>query len=467
MEDRIMKNTNKVILACIIASSYVGSMFGQTSNSGYFNEGYLYRYEMNPAFAGERSFFSMPALGNINVAMRSNVGVETFLYNIDGKTTTFMNPKVGTSEFLDGIKDKNRVNEEMKLNVLSIGFKGIGGYNTIGINVRERASLNLPGELFRLAKQGPENRTYDISDLGAQAVGYGEVGLGHSHQLNKHLRIGATLKVLLGLGQVDAEFDKAQLTLGENSFNAITNAEVNASVKGLEYETEMKERGPKGQATQHTYVNDVDIDNVGLNGTGFAVDLGVEYRINDDWNLSASLLDLGSISWKETHQASTNGDREFQTDKYIFNFDDDAYHSFENEADRLTEGLASLYELQDNGNVGKRSTGLGATLNLGVQYTLHSYRNLSFGFLSTTRMNGAYSWNEERLSANWKSKIFSATADVAIGTFGASFGWLLDFHPTGFGLFVGMDHTIGDLAKQGVPLSGNGHVNVGVNFPLK
>ena len=34
---------------------------------------------------------------------------------------------------------------------------------------------------------------------------------------------------------IDAEFDKAQLTLGEDQWTAVTNATVNASVKGLTY----------------------------------------------------------------------------------------------------------------------------------------------------------------------------------------------------------------------------------------
>lgn len=461
-----MKQIINRLLACAVISASISALQAQTSYSGYFSDGYMYRYEMNPALANEKSFFSLPALGNINAAVRSNIGVDNFIYNIDGRTTTFMNPKVAASEFLDGINDKNRIGEEMKLNVLSVGFKGIGGYNTISINAREQLNVILPGSLFELAKVGPENKTYDISDLSANAIAYGEVALGHSHKVNNQWRVGGTLKVLVGLGQVDAKFNKAQLTLGQDSYNALTNAEVNASVKGLKYGMEQKQRGPEGQQTMHSYVNDVDIDGAGPNGFGLALDLGAEFRLNDDWRFSASLLDLGFISWNETHQASTNGDREFQTDKYIFDFDDEAYHSFDNEVDRLTEGLANLYELSDNGDIGGRTATLGATLNLGAEYTLPSYTPLSFGLLSTTRINGQYSWNEERLSVNWKSKVFAATANVALGTYGASFGWLLNLHTTGFGLFVGMDHSLGKLTKEGIPLSGNGHFNMGINFPL-
>ena len=151
----------------------------------------------------------------------------------------------------------------------------------------------------------------------------------------------------------------------------------------------------------------------------------------------------------------------------LFNVDDDASNSFDNEIDRLTEGLSTLYELQDNGNQGSRSKALAATMNLGVEYTPDFYDKLSFGLMNSTRMAGKYSWTDFRLSANVSPcKVLSATANMALGTYGASFGWLLDLHTSGFSMFLGMDHTLGKLAKQGLPLSGRGHVSVGINIPF-
>ena len=165
--------------------------------------------------------------------------------------------------------------------------------------------------------------------------------------------------------------------------------------------------------------------------------------------------------------ASTDGDQTFTTDTYIFNVDDEADNSINKEIDRLGEGVAVLYELKNKGDAGSRSTTLAATMNLGIQYTLPSYKNLSFGMLNTTKMNRDYSWTEFRLSANWYAgKALSLSANVAAGTFGTSLGWMLNLHPNGFNLFIASDHSLGKLAKQGVPLSANGHVNLGVNFPF-
>ncbi|MCR4770134.1 MAG: DUF5723 family protein [Bacteroidaceae bacterium] len=439
----------------------------QNTNSGYFADGYLYRHELNPAFDNRQGYVSMAGLGNVNIKMNSNLRTDNILYNINGKTTTFLNPEVSTSEFLNDIKDVSKINANVRLDVLSVGFKGMGGYNNIGINLRSDINARIPKSIFSLAKEGPQNKEYDISDFGVDAAVYSEIALGHSHKINDKLRIGANMKFLIGGANVTAQFNKAKIILDQEAFQAVTNAKIHSSIKGLQYKTEIKERGPEGQKTEHEYVTEADIDNFKPNGFGMAFDLGVEYKISEYWSVSAALLDLGYIRWSTDMVASTNGDRYFTTDKYIFNTDEDADNSFENESDRLTEGLATLYELQDNGDMGARTTGIGATMNLGVEYTLPSYTKLKFGLLNTSHFKKNYSWTEFRLSANCApTKIFSATANVAMGTFGTSFGWLLNFHPNGFNIYAGMDHTLGSLAKQGLPLSGRAHVNVGLNFPF-
>lgn len=177
------------------------------------------------------------------------------------------------------------------------------------------------------------------------------------------------------------------------------------------------------------------------------------------------MLDLGWISFKDTKYASTNGKKEVNTNAYTFNVDDNAPNSFDNEWDRLSDDFGALYQLDDNGNIGTRSSALAATLNLGAEYQLPVYRKLAFGFLSSTRIAGKFSWTEARFSANVAPvKCFSADANVAFGTFGTSFGWLLSVHTTGFNLFLGMDHTLGKVSKQFVPLNTNASVNFGLNF---
>lgn len=460
-------NIKSTIIVCAILSFFTVNAQAQHTESGYFTDGYLFRHNMNPALANEQNYVSMPALGNLDINLHGNIGLTDILYNVNGNTALFTNPMVSTSTFVNNINTKNRIGTDLKMQVLGAGFKAFGGYNTIGVNLRVNEETHIPGALLILSKEGLSNKSYDIRNFKGHADAYVELAMGHSHSLNEKWHIGATFKVLLGGANIDTYFDKAELTFNDNDWTAVTNATIESSIKGLEYKTETIERGPEGHKTPHTYVSSADIKGGGINGFGLAVDLGTEYKLNDDWRFSAALLDLGFISWSNNMVASTNGDHTFSLGKYVFNADKEADNSFKKEINRLTEDLARLYELQDKGDNGGRTTSLGMTMNLGAEYTLPVYRQLSFGLLNTTRINGDFSWTDFRLSANWKaSKAFSMGANVAAGTYGFAFGWIINAHPAGFNFFLAMDNTFAKLAKQGVPLSSNAALTLGINFPF-
>lgn len=458
-----MKRINRILALGGIMAASLASV-AQNTNSGYFLEGYSYRYQMNPAFGNDRHFVSMPALGNLNLAVRGNLHLSSIVYSLNGRTVLFTNPGISASEVMGNLSDKNRIGANVKLNILSAGFKAFGGYNTVSVNARSNVNAIVPKAFFSLAKEGISNKTYDIRNLRARAIGYAEFALNHSHDIKAlpGLRIGASVKALVGVANFDAYFNEADLTLGENEWIARTNADIYANIGGFQYEHETNKNGGE-------YVSGMNLDgdgSIGPNGFGVAFDLGATYQWGD-FNFSVAALDLGFISFSDTRHATTGGTRTVNTDAYIFNADDDASNSFSNEWKRLRDNLEELYQLDDMGNIGKRTVGLGATLNVGVDYTLPVYRKLHFGLLSSTRFQGEYTWSEVRLSANVAPvKCFSAGANVAVGTYGVGFGWLLNLHTKGFNLFLGMDHTLGKVTKEYAPLSSNASVNFGMNFPF-
>lgn len=442
-----------MLLGATTAAAFAAN--AQNTASGYFVDEYTYRYRMNPAFGNERNFVSIPGIANLNVGLHGNLHLNSVLYNVNGKTTTFMNPLVEASTVMGNLHDVNRIGTSDYVTVLAGGFKAFGGYNTITIGARVDVDAHLPKSLFSLLKEGIRNQTYSISDLGVYGNAYAEIALGHSRNINSNWRVGGALKVLVGGGNVEANLRDAQLTLGENDWTVTTDAEMNASVKGLSYKTKVNDR------TGHRYVNGVDVDGAGVGGFGFAVDLGAEYVTPvKGLTVSAAFLDLGFISWKNNMVASTNGVKTFNTDRYTFNPDD----TFDNEWDKLRDDFSAIYELDNMGDQGGRTTALHATMNIGANYELPVYRKLTFGLLNTTRIAGDYSWTDFRVSANVAPcRVFSAGVNMSAGTYGVGFGWLLNVHVPGYNFFLGMDRTPGKLAKQGVPLNSNMAVNLGMN----
>jgi len=440
----------------MVAATTAG-VSAQNLQSAYFDDNYLYRFQANPAFGNEgHGFVALPGLGNLNVGTNGTIGLDHIFYNVNGETTTLLNPNISASEALDGMKDHSRIGVDLRETILAVGFSGLKGYNTISVSARASASVGLPKEIVRLAKEGLSNDTYDLSNLGGTGRAWAEIALNHSHQINKCLRVGATVKVLVGVASFDAHVNTANLKLHKDNYIGEVDADMHASIKNFTWDTDYNDR------TRRHYVNGANLDDFSpVNGFGAAIDLGAVYTLNKDWEFSLAFTDLGFINWKNDVTATTNGLQSVETDSFSFNVDNN------DSWDKFRDNLSMLYELDDKGDMGSRMTGIGATMTAGAQYSLPVYRRLKFGLMNTTRINGDFSWTEFRLSANIEPvKVFSAGVNVGMGTFGASFGGIVNLKVPGFNLFVATDCIPGKLAKQYAPLNSNLNVNLGINFPF-
>ena len=464
---RKMKQKKIILVATLMLS--VVTATAQSLNSAYFTDGYNFRHTMNPAYGNDQSYVSIPALGNINVRTQGNFGYDAIIKtnprpNGNKTMTTFLNPYIDASTALeDFASGNNRVVGSVGITILSAGFKAWDGYNTIEINSKTNFGVSLPYELFEFAKN-TGNKNYDIGDINAGALSYVEIAFGHSRQLTDQWRAGAKLKVLLGVGRADVKMENVKAQLNDaNQWLISAKAQADVSMKGFTYKQKDKEY--KQKPGSYKYVNDLDVDGAGIGGFGLGIDLGATYKLNDDWNFSAALLDLGFISWSNDMQARNI------SDQFLFDGFHDAEvsksspNSFKNQGQSYSDQMAEFANLQDQGDQGGRTTGIGTTLNVGAEYTLPMYRQLSFGLLSSTRLQGEYSWTEARLSANWEPlNWLDGGMSLGVGSFGASAGWLINIHPKGFNFFIGMDHILGKQSKEWIPLSSKASVNLGMNI---
>lgn len=188
------------------------------------------------------------------------------------------------------VKVDGQVDGNVGLTVLSAGFKAFGGYNTIELNSKTSFGVSLP------------------YDLNASAQSYVELAFDHSLDITDKLRLGAKLKVLFGIARADVKFNNVTADLSSNDRWLLSgNAEANVSMKGFIFESEEKKYSSKPDT--YNKVNDVDVDGVGLNGFGMALDFGGVYKINKDWTVSAALLDLSFIGWSNNITAKTGANQ--------------------------------------------------------------------------------------------------------------------------------------------------------------
>ena len=470
-----MKKTNKIAAALLLALAAPATSMAQNSlRSAYFTEGYTYRHHLNPAFAGERNYVSMPliGLGNFNIGLQSTVGVSDFIHKLpDGSLTTFLNEAVDANEFLDGLKKRNRMNLDFDMTLLSFGFHRWGGFNTFDLSIKSGTRMNLPKDLFAFAKMGQSGATtYNLEDMGFFTNNYAEIAIGHSRKILDNLTVGAKVKFLLGIYNADFHVNHMQLTLSDERW-AVSGQGEFSSAGIVDIPTKLKEKTDNGQTVQE---EELDFDNIEMGdpigGFGMAFDLGATYKVREDLELSLALLDLGWISYKNATKATMAAEPwSFEGFTNVpFDSDNPGNNiSIEDQIDDLEDELEDLFQMKAQGK-DKHTKALGATLNIGALYTFPYYDKLKFGFLESTRINGRYSWSEGRFSANVAPvKCFDASISYAVSSFGHSFGWILNYHGRGFSLFLGSNHQFFKVTPQFVPVNNaNANFSIGINFPF-
>lgn len=466
-----MKKSLRYMAAALTMAAAILPTSAQELRTSYFMETSNFRHQMNPALL-EDSYFGL-LFSNINVGMTGNIGAKQFIFDTNGlpgytgnyRYTTFMDPNVDAATFLNKLHDKNRFDLYLNYNLFSVGFKAWGGVNLLELNLRSNTNLTLPKGLFEFAKTAGEKEHYEFGGLGMRTQNYMELALGHSRDINDQWRVGGKLKFLIGAAYADFTADNVRLDMTEDAWRIQSDAQVKASL----LKSDVIHEGPsKNSADGRPRVKELDNFGFSLPGFGMALDLGVTYKPIENLTLSAAITDLGFISWRNTHHASSQGDYTFDGFNNIYiGGDKEHTEDIEDQFDQIGDDLEEMFSVYDDGT--KTATqALAATLNVGAEYKLPAYDKLKFGFLYTSRIHGKYSWHQGMLNVGVRPvKWFECNVNGAVTSTGVTAGGMLSLKAPHFNFYIAADRFFSKMGKQGVPLnSSNGNITFGMTFPL-
>lgn len=454
-----MKKTFYILLAALMILP-ISASAQQNLRSGYFLDGYIYKYKMNPAMAPERGFFAIPVLGNVGIGAETNLGLSTFLYPTEsGRLTTFLSPRVSNESFLDNIAENNKMNYNLDLTLFALGFRTGRLYHTLDVSLRADGGINLPGEFFKFIKVGGAmgDTVFDVSDLGFRSSARAELAYGLSCAIGKNLRVGLRAKVLAGVFNADIAMDQMTLEMGPEKWAVNTHGNMMFSAP---VSFGVKENNLVDWASVDT---DQWIENISAPNFGLAFDLGATYDFLKYFTASFSVLDLGYIKWNNTMIAETP-----QTAWKFEGFDSINSEEMSEQVNSMTEGLTDVFNFQAKENGVTKIAGLSATINAGIEARMPFYQRLSFGALYTQHFEGAYSWSEGRFAMGLApTRWFSLSTNYAISHFGTSWGGAVNLHLPGLGIFAGLDSfsPLLNMTPQYLPIdSVNTNLAVGLNI---
>ena len=417
-----------VLVLLVIASPSARS---QELETGYFLGGNPYAFRLNPAFQSERNIVSI-ALGQTGVQAWSNLGVSTLFYpDGNGRLYTFMNDNVDSAEFLRKIGQKNCLDLDARVNLLTVGFWADRRFFTIDFNVRSLNAVSGPYDLFDFWKEGAESKnSFDFSGTGFSSKSFIEAAFGWSKNYDNVFNVGFRVKGLVGVAEAEILAENLKLSMAGDRWEVQARSILNASSPALAYS---RDGGELDLESIH-----FDEGRYAPAGFGGAVDLGASWNVFPFLTLSAAVLDLGAMRWnREIKGVSPDTAYAWAPSENVDGSDD----SWEREINEATSVLSGIFRFQDRSGSGGEFEMLPFRVNVGVEFRMPFYERLSVGMLYQGRGGSAFARHTGRFSLNWNPLDFlSMSTSTSLSNIGESIGFALNLHPAGVNLLVGCDY---------------------------
>jgi hypothetical protein len=362
---------------------------------------------MNPAKRPEKGYVGFPGITNFMFDYRTNTfTLDHFLYpglGKNGKTAFFMNEAISYERFMDGISENNYLNLDLDWTPIGFGFYVKDLFLSFDISLRGKSNVNIPKSYYDFLKRGlnaeEDNISYNFKDVSESTIAFAQMGFGASYPLLDHsLVVGAKAKILLGIANVQVKLDNMHFNFAHDQWTVQSQLTMQSAFpkQNFEYDEDGVLSGIE-----------TDGDLSLINGSGLGLDLGVTFtpgkyfdfsdrdEFLNNFTVSAALTDLGYIKWTNNTCLATDPNDILITggskSTNIENFGD----IFSELGDSF-EDMFAFREAESKSS----TTGIGAKLNLGVEYAVND--QLNAGFLSSTYFNPVETISECTLAGAYR-----------------------------------------------------------------
>lgn len=423
--------------------------------------------KMNPAFVPEYGYFSFPALGGFGIGASSTSGLSDFLYPspTSDKLVTFMNKSVNANDFLSKLSPNTSFDQSMHVDLFSFGFfTKRNSFWSFNVGYREGFALNLPYDFFAMAKKGMSSSStvYDLKNIRLEQNNIADVSLGYSRKIGSKVRFGLNAKLLVGLAASKIKYDKFDVLFDQNQFKVDATGDAVLISDAISFPTD---------ANGNFKFGDYDLNTSKMKpaGYGAAVDLGFTYNPIKRLTLSASVNDLGSLTWKSTaikHGVAASG-----VTFAGFNNVDANNVDVQAQIDQLKEDAKGLIQFKETPVTESYKYDLPTVTRVGAELSLFNnpHHDISLGVLYQNFRTSLKS-NDEVVGAvnirplSWL--MVSGTAAMLTKDYNR-YGLAVSFSPCWFNFFIASDFVVPNVNKQFVPIDKfNLNLETGFSIPI-
>jgi hypothetical protein len=320
----LMKNLNKKIISATLLVFFLISAASAQDNLLYNMSNVPQTVNTNPAkHPNCNLFIGFPALSSIYFDFNNYGFVFKDLFKPNPhKKGRFLIDQTGIE---NSIADKNVVTFENQITWLNFGFKFNTDYFfTFGISTHTNEEFMFPRDFVTLIQNGnysdiDPGKIYHLG-LKEDFMIYNEYAAGLSKQFYNGLTVGVRLKYLSGL--VDLQTQQMKLDWSVNGadtaiydwtyntdFNIRSSVPVGWAVTkdstGIIDGAKITEFDTNDPNQPQKFINDNRKSFLLSPNRGFGIDFGFDYKINDLFSVSGSVVDLGYIKWANNSKTFT------------------------------------------------------------------------------------------------------------------------------------------------------------------
>lgn len=301
----------------------------------------------------------LPIISSVYFDIMNNTFIPKYAFSVNGNGVT----TIQTENLIKKWKPRNYLGVNTRIDILSFGFT-IKEKNYFSFSLRDNFMyrLTLPEGLLELPLVGNANfdqndGVVDLAGLGFDLNYYRSWALGYQRAINEKLRLGGALKFNQGIANVHVKRSDLRWKTDPETYDYEFSGAFDVRTAGYDSTID-------GSNLQSLLINPENI--------GFSVDLGAVYELNDKIELSASLIDLGFITWKQN--INNFKSEELNTNYEGLDFTD-AIINGGNIFD--ADSLADVYLTDIEEYKETYTTSLLTKLYLGASYSLYEKDNFS------------------------------------------------------------------------------------------
>ncbi len=327
----------------LIVFADFSNVSAQESSTLQFMKGMPQSDLFNPALHNDSSkvVIGLPGFSGLNFDLSSGFALNDVIHKGTGLLSDSL--VVDIDGFYNSLDRTNSIQQYLSIPLFYLGVRGKKSFLSFGITEKAIAQFTFDKNLVGLIKDGNApymGQNLDLGDFDVDAFQYTELAIGYSTGFLKNkLTLGFKAKALLGRAALQTERLnlKVETAADGSSLNLASDMKVNLSAPiALEFDQDGNFSGANAEDIEPMdYV--LQTENLGM-----AFDFGAVFKLNSRITLSASIVDMGKLSFKNNvHNLSHKTSYKWEGIDFSNSIDNSA-SNYVDPADLVDEELEKL-----------------------------------------------------------------------------------------------------------------------------